>query len=215
LNIIEGMKPIQVVLLMLAFAIPFSPLALSSQVLIGLHGEALPPEAERLAVAEELSAAAGRVEYEYQFINVILAEVPEEALGRLAASPYVKFIERDGEVTAPEPLDEEGLRLSFEWLPWGVDRIDAEVVHHPPGGLMASVLLLFGVALVGRSRLRRTLLTGLALAILTFSLVSCDLINIRAPEDRRAKESGWPCSTAVSTQITWILRPTTGAATTS
>ncbi|MFQ6117990.1 MAG: S8 family peptidase, partial [Candidatus Bipolaricaulia bacterium] len=29
------------------------------------------------------------------------------------------------------------MKLSFEWLPWGVDRIDAEVVHHPPRELLA------------------------------------------------------------------------------
>ena len=130
------MKRLRVLLLMLALFATFTSLALGSQVLIGLRGGPLSPEAARLAVAEELSAVAGRIEYEYRFIPVILAQVPEEALNKLKTSPYIKYIERDGEVAAPPPLGEESLKLSFEWLPWGVKRIGAGVVHHPPKALM-------------------------------------------------------------------------------
>lgn len=126
------MKRVQALSLMLAFIALCGPPVFGSRVLIGLRGGPLSPEAARSAMAGELSTVGGRIEYEYSLIDVVLVEVPEEALPKLWASPYVRFIERDGQVAAPRPLGEEGLKLTWEWLPWGVDRIDAEVVHHPP-----------------------------------------------------------------------------------
>ncbi len=137
-NIIWGMKLARASLLLLAVAALPCSLALgSTRVLIGLRDGPLSPEAARSAVVEELSAVAGRIEHEYRFLSAVLAEVPEGVLPQLLRNPHIRYIERDRPVTVPRPLEEEGLRLSFEWLPWGVDRVDAEVVHHPPKGLLA------------------------------------------------------------------------------
>jgi subtilisin family serine protease len=180
------MRSVQALMLLLvALSLPAYG---TSRVLIGLGGEPLSPEA-REAVETELTALAGRTVYEYHFINVVLAEVSEEAVTELAANPYVRFIERDGVVAAPEPLDAQELKLTWEWLPWGVERIDAEVVHHPPKSLLASLLLLPSLGLAWkRSRLGRMLPASLALLGLALLLVSCDFINIRTQPDTQGYE---------------------------
>ena len=161
--------------------------------LIDLDRPALSPQLQGRAGSAtplgELTTRGGRIEYVYRFIDAVLVELPEEALPELATNPYIRFIEPDGEVAAPKPESELevevelelepsplgpqelGLRLTWEWLPWGVDRIDAEAVHHPPRGLipLASLSLpffpLFGL-LRGRGRNRRWLLLVSILLIL-------------------------------------------------
>ena len=60
----------------------------------------------------------GRVRHTYRFLSTVAAELPESQISRLRADPDVAYVEEDGLVYA---LVEE--------LPWGVDRIDAELVH--------------------------------------------------------------------------------------
>lgn len=60
----------------------------------------------------------GEIKYSYSIINAIAAEVPEQAIDALRKNPNVEYIEIDGEVHALGQV-----------LPWGVDRIDAELVH--------------------------------------------------------------------------------------
>lgn len=160
----------------------------------------------------ELEALGGRVEHRFQVVSALLAEVPYDSLSELETAPWVSYIEPDGEVRAPEPEPltprEEGLRITFEWLPWGVDRIDAEVVHHPPsahpGALaLGSVLLVAFLAGVrmrvrARSSSRRMsrrgrgplplalgpgLGVGVGVAVLALALAvllgGCELLNIR------------------------------------
>ncbi|MCR4404239.1 MAG: S8 family peptidase [Candidatus Acetothermia bacterium] len=156
-------------LLLLAFGLTGQG---ASRVLIGLEGEPLAPEAAT-ALANELATHAGRVIHRYALVNVVLAELPEEAIAELAESPAVRFIERDGEVAAPEPAGAQELKLTWEWLPWGVERIGADKVHHPPERASAALLLflpLLGFSL-GLARLRRAglaLLLALSLALLLF-----------------------------------------------
>ena len=181
------MKPFRVLLLITIALVALPRSAVGTRVLIGLCGGPLLPEMVHTAVAGELEKAFGWIEYEYKFIDVLLAEVPEDALEGLAASPYVRFIERDSEVTAPEPLGEEGLKLTVEWLPWGVDRIDAEAVHHPPRELLALLFLPLLGLIRGRGR-HRLLLASCVVAGLAFPLAGCDLIYIRVHPGTRGPQ---------------------------
>ncbi|HID10583.1 MAG TPA: hypothetical protein EYP17_04700, partial [Candidatus Latescibacteria bacterium] len=77
--------------------------AAGQRVLIGLReGPLLSPEDNKRIVEQAvIRLFAGEVEHRYRFINVILAQLPEEALPELATNPYIRFIEPDGEVAAP------------------------------------------------------------------------------------------------------------------
>jgi subtilisin family serine protease len=76
-----------------------------------------------LAEQEMLKGVGGRVDHVFHTIPVIAASVPGEAISLLARQAGVSFVEQDGRVRA---LDQA--------LPWGVDRIDAEAVHHSTKG---------------------------------------------------------------------------------
>lgn len=145
LLVIEGFSP----------GLPALGSSSTTRALIGLRGgPPLPAQAETEAKSvspapmAELAALGARIEYCYQFINAVLAELPEEALPGLASSPWIRFIEPDREVKAPEPLAAEELKLTWEWLPWGVERIGADKVHHPPKGLSLALSLLLFLPLV-------------------------------------------------------------------
>jgi hypothetical protein len=60
----------------------------------------------------------GSVKYTYGIVPAIAAAVPEAAVSALQANPNVTYVEEDGIVEA-----------IGQTLPWGVDHIDAEVVH--------------------------------------------------------------------------------------
>ncbi|MGQ9477925.1 MAG: S8 family peptidase [Candidatus Bipolaricaulia bacterium] len=207
------MRPRKLLLLILlallgsSFSLPALGSASSSsmRVLIGLD---LTPQPQSLgqgqgravALAEaELAALGARIEYRYQLIDLVLVELPGEALQRLSASPYIRFIEPDREVAAPEPLLAQELKLTWEWLPWGVDRIDAEVVHHPPRrGLGARALLYLPLLLVGlglslhrKGCLRQAVLGLLVLAlglVLLLVLAGCEPPYIRIRPDSQGYE---------------------------
>jgi subtilisin family serine protease len=174
--IIGAMRPFSALLLLLMIFGLSASASGSTRVLLGLGGPSFStmaePEAGPPTPLAELAALGGRIEYRYQFINVVLAELPEEAIQKLASNPYIRFIEPDGEVAAPEPLGVQELKLTWEWLPWGVDRIDAEVVHHPPKGLgLALIPFLLLPLLWFSSRSSRLRRAGLGLSLLVLSLV--------------------------------------------
>ena len=87
------------------------------KVLIGFTGQ--PGRAERALVR----GVGGTIKYTYHMIPVIAANVHEGAIAALQANPNVAYVEPDAVVYALDNGDDE-LRDS-----WGVDRIDAEVVH--------------------------------------------------------------------------------------
>jgi len=62
----------------------------------------------------------GKIKYTYNFIPAMAASIPEKAIEALKKNPNITDVELDNKVFA---LDLE------QTLPWGVDRIDAEVVH--------------------------------------------------------------------------------------
>jgi len=76
----------------------------------------MPGPAER----ELVRGVGGKIRYTYHIIPTIAAAIPEQAIPGLKANPKVIHVHLDGRVYA---LDAE-LNNS-----WGVDRIDAEVVH--------------------------------------------------------------------------------------
>lgn len=75
---------------------------------------------EQPGPAEEamIRAFGGSVKFTYNIVPAIAATVPQAALEGLSRNPKVKLIEADVEIHA-----------LGETLPWGVDRIDAELVH--------------------------------------------------------------------------------------
>lgn len=82
------------------------------KVLLGFHKQPGPVE-EAL-----VRGAGGEIKYTFHIVRVIAAKVPEPVINALRANPNVTYVEHDGTVKATQ-----------ETLPWGVDRIDAELVH--------------------------------------------------------------------------------------
>lgn len=86
------------------------------KVIISFH-EA-PGQAEKTFIKN----AGGIIKHSYKIIPAIAGSVPGPALKGLSKNPKIKIIEMDAEIYA--------LDLSTEQtLTWGVDRIDADIVH--------------------------------------------------------------------------------------
>lgn len=60
----------------------------------------------------------GKVKHKYRVVSAVAAEVPEAVLAKLAKHPGVAYVEPDIEVKA-----------LGDTVPWGIDRIDAELVQ--------------------------------------------------------------------------------------
>ncbi|MEW6308623.1 MAG: S8 family peptidase [Bacillota bacterium] len=88
-----------------------APAAASNRVaiLIGFHGTPDP------ALVESLG---GKVTFAYRYVPAVAATVPEVILGALRGNAKVAYVEPDGKCYA-----------MAQTLPWGVDRIDADLVH--------------------------------------------------------------------------------------
>jgi len=72
---------------------------------------------------ELIKEHGGEIKHKYNIISAIAASLPEKAIDALKNNPHVAYIERDYEVQAIE-----------DSLPWGVDRIDAELVWNGTEG---------------------------------------------------------------------------------
>jgi subtilisin family serine protease len=70
-----------------------------------------------------IRAYDGEIKYEYHIIPAIAASLPEQAIEALKKNPNIEHIEPDYEVAIAE-----------EVLPWGIDRIDAELVWNGTEG---------------------------------------------------------------------------------
>lgn len=64
-----------------------------------------------------IRAHGGEIKYKYHIIPAIAASLPEKAIDALKRNPNIEYIEPDYEVT-----------IAAEVLPWGIDRIDADLV---------------------------------------------------------------------------------------
>ena len=82
------------------------------KVLIGFKEK--PGPAEQALV----KGVGGKIKYTYNIIPAIAASVPEVAIEALKKNPNITDVKLDNQVFAIEQI-----------LPWGIDRIDAEVVH--------------------------------------------------------------------------------------
>jgi subtilisin len=67
---------------------------------------------------DTIRGLGGETRYTYTIINAKAVELPEQAIDRMKKNPRVAYVEEDAEVHA-----------LVQTLPWGVDRIDAELVH--------------------------------------------------------------------------------------
>ena len=70
-----------------------------------------------------IRAYGGEINYEYHIVPAIAASLPEQAIEALKNNPNIAHIEPDCKVTIAE-----------EVLPWGIDRIDAELVWNGTQG---------------------------------------------------------------------------------
>jgi len=75
-------------------------------------------EPVRAEHAQAIQALGGVIKYRYTIIKGIAASVPELARLAIAQLPFVEKVEPDSQARALE-----------DTLPWGVDRIDADLVH--------------------------------------------------------------------------------------
>jgi len=73
----------------------------------------------------------GKIKYTYNIIPAIAASVPEVAINVLQKNPNITNVELDNQVFALK-----------QTLPWGVDRIDAEVVHASNKGAGVDVAII-------------------------------------------------------------------------
>lgn len=82
----------------------------------------------------------GKVKRSYHVIPLVAADVPADAVSKLAAHPKVAYVEPD-EIVRLEPSDSgDG---PPQVLPWGVDRVDAEFVHtvgYKGSGVIVSII---------------------------------------------------------------------------
>ncbi len=96
-----------------------------------------------------VTQVGGRILHSYTLLNNVLAvEVPEAALHGVLQNPNIVAVEFDAEVFASEKeVDDEGKKPSggvttqpVQQLPWGVDRIDAELATVKGAGVTVCVV---------------------------------------------------------------------------
>ncbi len=102
-----------------------SAAAEKSKVLIGF--KEMPGPAEQALV----HGFGGEIKYTYHLIPAIAATVPDGVIAALRANPNVRYVEKDGVVKA-----------IGQTLPWGVDRIDADLAWAKSTGQDADVAVL-------------------------------------------------------------------------
>lgn len=95
-------------------------------------------EFEEQANANIINNAGGRVLHSYEILpNVLAVEIPEAALNGILNNPNVVGFEYDVEVYAlPRPSPQQPAQV----LPWGIDRIDAELVEATGEGIRVCIV---------------------------------------------------------------------------
>ena len=89
-----------------------------------------PPDSDEIELIESLGGSVNKV---YHIVPTIAATMPSENLDALRADSMVKAVELDTAFTAC---------FAGEVLPWGVDRVDAELVHPSNKGTGVKVAIL-------------------------------------------------------------------------
>lgn len=96
-------------------------------VLITFHQS---PGPDEIGLIENLGGSVNTV---YHIVPAISATIPSESLAELSADPRVKLVDLD--ITF-------SMAFAGEVLPWGVDRVDAELVHPSNKGTGVKVAIL-------------------------------------------------------------------------
>jgi subtilisin family serine protease len=98
----------------------------NEQVIIGFKESLGKPDRESL-----IKEHRGKVLHSYGLINAAAARIPSRAMVAIEKNPNVKYVEYDYIVTA-----------TVQSLPWGVDRIDAPIVHgyNKGGGIKVAII---------------------------------------------------------------------------
>ncbi|MEM3550057.1 MAG: S8 family serine peptidase [Candidatus Bathyarchaeia archaeon] len=101
----------------------FLPVLLSAMLISGLKAQ--PPGKVPVIVGfkekpdpDLIRSHGGDIKCEYKLIPAVVCSLPQQAIDSLKKNPKIKYIEPDIEVY-----------IIQETLPWGVERIDAEIVH--------------------------------------------------------------------------------------
>lgn len=95
------------------------------KVIIGFEGK--PNEADEKMIRD----CGGETRYTYHIINAKAVEIPEQAIDRFKKNPRVKYVEEDAEVHTLQ-----------ETLPWGVNRIDADLVWNSNKGTGVNISII-------------------------------------------------------------------------
>ncbi|MFC1937400.1 S8 family serine peptidase [Chloroflexota bacterium] len=119
-----------VILLCLTLALPAMVQAQSAETVDVLVTFYQPPGPDESALIESLG---GEVKEVYHIVPTIAATMPEDRIDELSADPRVEMVELDIIVSGC---------LAGEVLPWGVDRVDAELVHPTNKGTGVKVAVL-------------------------------------------------------------------------
>jgi subtilisin family serine protease len=78
--------------------------------------------------AKLVKAHGGEIKYQYNTISAIAVSLPEKAINALENNPNVGYIEEDVEVhISKKPILPV---TSDDIYPWGVDRVEADLVHN-------------------------------------------------------------------------------------
>ena len=111
----------------LVTAAPAQPEPVGGRVLIGFKADNGPRTPQERA--EQVRRAGGVVHGAFDLVPVVAAKMPEQALAKFKARPDVEYVEEDVVLYAVA-----------QSKPWGVDRIDADLVW-PTGNTGAGVKL--------------------------------------------------------------------------
>ena len=73
-----------------------------------------------------LVAQHGQVHQTFHLIPAVVATLPQPAIEALSRNPHVKYIQKDEYITMVNPVQPAGKPVK-QVIPWGVDRIDADL----------------------------------------------------------------------------------------
>ncbi len=67
----------------------------------------------------------GQIKYEYTLINLIAANIPQQAIEAIKRNPNVEYVETDELVHTTYYQNYQQINTLQQTIPWGIDRIDA------------------------------------------------------------------------------------------
>lgn len=81
----------------------------------------------------------GQIKYEYTLINVIAANIPQQAIDAIKRNPRVEYVETDELVHTTYYQNYQQINTLQQTIPWGIDRIDAITVQSYTKGSTVNV----------------------------------------------------------------------------